>query len=246
MTMTPIISGEFWFEGKMLEFTAMIENGELRMYIIYNDLLYDLRFFFANFIFLGRVYAFKKYYNSLFLEHISKVLDGTETEYVFKYFDAMIHMKIEKESVENNMMLSKITELNLLYDEVEETYMLEATVGNKIWKKNGNDIEMVYDQIQLILGYYEDSKDLKNIPEFIGKYINLAAGYKITLLSPGTAECMKVQPKKTIENLMNSGLVKITNSGFIDLEAKNKLLVKLKEKLGDIIRENLIEELVEY
>ena len=40
--MTPIISGEFWFEGKSLDFSAMIESGELRLYVFYNGLLYDL------------------------------------------------------------------------------------------------------------------------------------------------------------------------------------------------------------
>ena len=57
---------------------------------------------------------------------------------------------------------------------------------------------------------------------------------------------MVPQLQKTLENLMESGLVKISSRGLVDYGSKDKLLEKLKKKLGGVIREELIEELVEY
>ena len=54
------------------------------------------------------------------------------------------------------------------------------------------------------------------------------------------------QLQKTLENLMESGLVKISSRGLVDYGSKDKLLEKLKAKLDGVIREELIEELVEY
>ena len=244
--MTPIISGEFWFEGKSLDFSAMIESGELRLYVFYNGLLYDLLYFFNNFLYLGRVYAFKKYYEEELKTHISKVLDGTEFEYTFKYYEALIYMKVEKDTVQNNMMVTKITELMLFYNEDEDIYTIEAYAGNKIFKKEGSRIEIVYDKIQLTLGYYNDASSLKNLTSFVGKYIDLSYGYRIGANVPWNASCMEPKLQKTLENLMESGLVKISSHGLVDYGSKEKTMAKLKTKLGSIIREELIEELVEY
>lgn len=244
--MTPIISGEFWFKGKSLDFSAMIENGELRLYIFYNGLLYDLLYFFNNFLYLERVYAFKKYYEAELLPHISKVLDGTEFEYTFKYYEAVIHMKIEEDTVQNNMMVTRITELMLFYNEDEDIYTIEANAGNKIFKKEGDRIDLVYDKIQLTLGYYNDASSLRNLTSFVGKYIDLSSGFRISASIPWNSSCMIPQLQKTLENLMESGLVKISNRGLVDYGSKDKLLEKLKAKLDGVIREELIEELVEY
>lgn len=244
--MTPIISGEFWFKGKNLDFSAMIENGELRLYIFYNGLLYDLLYFFNNFLYLERVYAFKKYYEAELLSHISKVLDGTEFEYTFKYYEAVIHMKIEEDTVQNNMMVTRITELMLFYNEDEDIYTIEANAGNKIFKKEGDRIDLVYDKIQLTLGYYNDASSLKNLTSFVGKYIDLSSGFRISASIPWNSSCMIPQLQKTLENLMESGLVKISSRGLVDYGSKDKLLEKLKAKLDGVIREELIEELVEY
>lgn len=244
--MTPIISGEFWFKGKSLDFSAMIENGELRLYIFYNGLLYDLLYFFNNFLYLERVYAFKKYYEAELLSHISKVLDGTEFEYTFKYYEAVIHMKIEEDTVQNNMMVTRITELMLFYNEDEDIYTIEANAGNKIFKKEGNRIDLVYDKIQLTLGYYNDASSLKNLTSFVGKYIDFSSGFRISASIPWNSSCMIPQLQKTLENLMESGLVKISSRGLVDYGSKDKLLEKLKAKLDGVIREELIEELVEY
>ena len=244
--MTPIISGEFWFKGKSLDFSAMIENGELRLYIFYNGLLYDLLYFFNNFLYLERVYAFKKYYEAELLSHISKVLDGTEFEYTFKYYEAVIHMKIEEDTVQNNMMVTRITELMLFYNEDEDIYTIEANAGNKIFKKEGDRIDLVYDKIQLTLGYYNDASSLRNLTSFVGKYIDLSSGFRISASIPWNSSCMIPQLQKTLENLMESGLVKISSRGFVDYGSKDKLLEKLKAKLDGVIREELIEELVEY
>lgn len=244
--MTPIISGEFWFKGKSLDFSAMIENGELRLYIFYNGLLYDLLYFFNNFIYLERVYAFKKYYEAELLSHISKVLDGTEFEYTFKYYEAVIHMKIEEDTVQNNMMVTRITELMLFYNEDEDIYTIEANAGNKIFKKEGNRIDLVYDKIQLTLGYYNDASSLKNLTSFVGRYIDLSSGFRISASIPWNSSCMIPQLQKTLENLMESGLVKISSRGLVDYGSKDKLLENLKAKLDGVIRDELIEELVEY
>ena len=244
--MTPIISGEFWFKGKSLDFSAMIENGELRLYIFYNGLLYDLLYFFNNFLFLERVYALKKYYEAELLPHISKVLDGTEFEYTFKYYEAVIHMKIEEDTVQNNMMVTRITELMLFYNEDEDIYTIEANAGNKIFKKEGDRIDLVYDKIQLTLGYYNDASSLRNLTSFVGKYIDLSSGFRISASIPWNSSCMIPQLQKTLENLMESGLVKISSRGLVDYGSKDKLLEKLKAKLDGVIREELIEELVEY
>lgn len=244
--MTPIISGEFWFKGKSLDFSAMIENGELRLYIFYNGLLYDLLYFFNNFLYLERVYAFKKYYEAELLSHISKVLDGTEFEYTFKYYEAVIHMKIEEDTVQNNMMVTRITELMLFYNEDEDIYTIEANAGNKIFKKEGNRIDLVYDKIQLTLGYYNDASSLRNLTSFVGKYIDLSSGFRISASIPWNSSCMIPQLQKTLENLMESGLVKISSRGLVDYGSKDKQLEKLKAKLDGVIREELIEELVEY
>lgn len=244
--MTPIISGEFWFKGKSLDFSAMIENGELRLYIFYNGLLYDLLYFFNNFLYLERVYAFKKYYEAELLPHISKVLDGTEFEYTFKYYEAVIHMKIEEDTVQNNMMVTRITELMLFYNEDEDIYTIEANAGNKIFKKEGDRIDLVYDKIQLTLGYYNDASSLRNLTSFVGKYIDLSSGFRISASIPWNSSCMIPQLQKTLENLMESGLVKISSRGLVDYGSKDKLLKKLKAKLDGVIREELIEELVEY
>ena len=244
--MTPIISGEFWFKGKSLDFSAMIENGELRLYIFYNGLLYDLLYFFNNFLYLERVYAFKKYYEAELLSHISKVLDGTEFEYTFKYYEAVIHMKIEEDTVQNNMMVTRITELMLFYNEDEGIYTIEANAGNKIFKKEGDRIDLVYDKIQLTLGYYNDASSLRNLTSFVGKYIDLSSGFRISASIPWNSSCMIPQLQKTLENLMESGLVKISSRGLVDYGSKDKLLEKLKAKLDGVIREELIEELVEY
>lgn len=244
--MTPIISGEFWFKGKSLDFSAMIENGELRLYIFYNGLLYDLLYFFNNFLYLERVYAFKKYYEAELLSHISKVLDGTEFEYTFKYYEAVIHMKIEEDTVQNNMMVTRITELMLFYNEDEDIYTIEANAGNKIFKKEGDRIDLVYDKIQLTLGYYNDASSLRNLTSFVGKYIDLSSGFRISASIPWNSSCMIPQLQKTLENLMESGLVKISSRGLVDYGSKDKLFEKLKAKLDGVIREELIEELVEY
>ena len=244
--MTPIISGEFWFKGKSLDFSAMIESGELRLYVFYNGLLYDLLYFFNNFLYLERVYAFKKYYESELLSHVSKVLDGIEFEYTFKYYEAIIHMKIEEDTVQNNMMVTRITELMLFYNEDEDIYTIEANAGNKIFKKEGDRIELVYDKIQLTLGYYNNASSLKNLTSFVGKYIDLSSGFRISASIPWNSSCMVPQLQKTLENLMESGLVKISSRGLVDYGSKDKLLEKLKKKLGGVIREELIEELVEY
>lgn len=244
--MTPIISGEFWFKGKSLDFSAMIENGELRLYIFYNGLLYDLLYFFNNFLYLERVYAFKKYYEAELLSHISKVLDGTEFEYTFKYYEAVIHMKIEEDTVQNNMMVTRITELMLFYNEDEDIYTIEANAGNKIFKKEGNRIDLVYDKIQLTLGYYNDASSLKNLTSFVGRYIDLSSGFRISASIPWNSSCMIPQLQKTLENLMESGLVKISSRGLVDYGSKDKLLENLKAKLDGVIRDELIEELVEY
>ena len=244
--MTPIISGEFWFKGKSLDFSAMIENGELRLYIFYNGLLYDLLYFFNNFLYLERVYAFKKYYEAELLSHISKVLDGTEFEYTFKYYEAVIHMKIEEDTVQNNMMVTRITELMLFYNEDEDIYTIEANAGNKIFKKEGNRIDLVYDKIQLTLGYYNDASSLKNLTSFVGRYIDLSRGFRISASIPWNSSCMIPQLQKTLENLMESGLVKISSRGLVDYGSKDKLLENLKAKLDGVIRDELIEELVEY
>jgi hypothetical protein len=244
--MTPIISGEFWFKGKSLDFSAMIENGELRLYIFYNGLLYDLLYFFNNFLYLERVYAFKTYYEAELLPHISKVLDGTEFEYTFKYYEAVIHMKIEEDTVQNNMMVTRITELMLFYNEDEDIYTIEANAGNKIFKKEGDRIDLVYDKIQLTLGYYNDASSLRNLTSFVGKYIDLSSGFRISASIPWNSSCMIPQLQKTLENLMESGLVKISSRGLVDYGSKDKLLEKLKAKLDGVIREELIEELVEY
>jgi len=244
--MTPIISGEFWFKGKSLDFSAMIENGELRLYIFYNGLLYDLLYFFNNFLYLERVYAFKKYYEAELLPHISKVLDGTEFEYTFKYYEAVIHMKIEEDTVQNNMMVTRITELMLFYNEDEDIYTIEANAGNKIFKKEGDRIDLVYDKIQFTLGYYNDASSLRNLTSFVGKYIDLSSGFRISASIPWNSSCMIPQLQKTLENLMESGLVKISSRGLVDYGSKDKLLEKLKAKLDGVIREELIEELVEY
>ena len=244
--MTPIISGEFWFKGKSLDFSAMIENGELRLYIFYNGLLYDLLYFFNNFLYLERVYAFKKYYEAELLSHISKVLDGTEFEYTFKYYEAVIRMKIEEDTVQNNMMVTRITELMLFYNEDEDIYTIEANAGNKIFKKEGDRIDLVYDKIQLTLGYYNDASSLRNLTSFVGKYIDLSSGFRISASIPWNSSCMIPQLQKTLENLMESGLVKISSRGLVDYGSKDKLLEKLKAKLDGVIREELIEELAEY
>lgn len=244
--MTPIILGEFWFKGKSLDFSAMIENGELRLYIFYNGLLYDLLYFFNNFLYLERVYAFKKYYEAELLSHISKVLDGTEFEYTFKYYEAVIHMKIEEDTVQNNMMVTRITELMLFYNEDEDIYTIEANAGNKIFKKEGNRIDLVYDKIQLTLGYYNDASSLKNLTSFVGRYIDLSSGFRISASIPWNSSCMIPQLQKTLENLMESGLVKISSRGLVDYGSKDKLLENLKAKLDGVIRDELIEELVEY
>lgn len=244
--MTPIISGEFWFKGKSLDFSAVIENGELRLYIFYNGLLYDLLYFFNNFLYLERVYAFKKYYEAELLSHISKVLDGTEFEYTFKYYEAVIHMKIEEDTVQNNMMVTRITELMLFYNEDEDIYTIEANAGNKIFKKEGNRIDLVYDKIQLTLGYYNDASSLKNLTSFVGRYIDLSSGFRISASIPWNSSCMIPQLQKTLENLMESGLVKISSRGLVDYGSKDKLLENLKAKLDGVIRDELIEELVEY
>ena len=244
--MTPIISGEFWFKGKSLDFSAMIESGELRLYVFYNGLLYDLLYFFNNFLYLERVYAFKKYYEAELLSHVSKVLDGIEFEYTFKYYEAVIHMKIEEDTVQNDMMVTRITELMLFYNEDEDIYTIEANAGNKIFKKEGDRIELVYDKIQLTLGYYNNASSLKNLTSFVGKYIDLSSGFRISASIPWNFSCMVPQLQKTLENLMESGLVKISSRGLVDYGSKDKLLEKLKKKLGGVIREELIEELVEY
>ena len=75
--------------------------------------------FFKNFFFISRVYAFEQYYKNKFKEHLSKIIDGPELEYVFMYFGAIIHMKIEKDSVQDGMMITKVSELFLYFDEEE-------------------------------------------------------------------------------------------------------------------------------
>lgn len=244
--MTPIVSGEFVFEGKTLNFSAVIENGELRTYIFYKDKLFDMNYFVSNFTFISRVYAFKKYYENKFQEHLSKIIDGAETEYVFAYFGALIHMKIEEDSIKNNMMITKVSEIFLFFDEEEKIYTIEAFVGNKIFRKSAGKVTIFYERLQITLGYYEDPKDLKNITELVGKYINLSNGYQINGVKQSNFNCMEIQLQKTIQNLMNTGLFKITSHGLIDHESKNKLLVKLKKRLSGIISEKLIEEIAEY
>ena len=57
---------------------------------------------------------------------------------------------------------------------------------------------------------------------------------------------MQPQTQRTLQNLMNTGLVKITNQGLIDVETKDKLLETLRKKLSGVIRDELIVELAEY
>lgn len=244
--MTPIVSGEFVFENEKINFSSMVEKGELRTYIIYKDKLFDMNYFFKNFFFISRVYAFEQYYKNKFKEHLSKIIDGPELEYVFMYFGAIIHMKIEKDSVQDGMMITKVSELFLYFDEEEKIYTIEAFAGNKIYQKFAGKISVFYERLQITLGYYENSEDLKNMTSLVGKYIDLSKGYQINKVKQSNFTCMQPQTQRTLQNLMNTGLVKITNQGLIDVETKDKLLETLRKKLSGVIRDELIVELAEY
>ena len=92
----------------------------------------------------------------------------------------------------------------------------------------------------------KNSEDLKNMTSLVGKYIDLSKGYQINKVKQSNFTCMQPQTQRTLQNLMNTGLVKITNQGLIDVETKDKLLETLRKKLSGVIRDELIVELAEY
>lgn len=223
----------------------MLENGKIKVFVNYNERIYDVNFFINSFPFLKKIYAFSQYYKLQMKDDIKKFYDGNEIEYVFKYFEALIVFKVS-ESQEKNSMIAKIVELDISYNETEKVYIIDAVLCTKVLKYDiSGRMSFRFDKLIVTLGYYREMKKASNLVGLVGNYIDLSEGIYIHDVQLWNSFGMKEQKQKTIENLMNSGFLRLTKAGLVDEEMENVLKDELGKHLDGVISPKLINELVE-
>ena len=75
-----ILSCEFFFDSEKIESNIMLENGKIKVFVNYNERIYDVNFFINSFPFLKKIYAFSQYYKLQMKDDIKKFYDGNEIE----------------------------------------------------------------------------------------------------------------------------------------------------------------------
>lgn len=241
-----LLKGKFSFYNEIVDFYSMISNGQINVYIKYNNFSLPAEYFFNNYFYIKRFYAFKVYYESQLFEDLKKVYDGNETCYFFKYLDSYISLKIP-ETIEEGTTVTKITKVFLTYQEQNEKYLILANLGNKTLKfDNNGKIYFVYDKLQALLGTYDTIEDIKQTFLMLGNYIDLKEELYIFGIIPANIDCMEVEENGSIYDFLNSGILQYTKNGFLDISNKNELIYDLEKKLGKVVNTDLIKQLIEY
>ena len=239
--------GTFFFGKEKMDFLFVIgEFGKKNIYLENKGKIYDLRYLINTFKTEKFFSAIKTYYESgMFERHAKKVLDGPESEkYIFKFIDLVLEMKLS-DKTEHNSIITKITELEIEFDEYEAKFLVIATTGNKIVYKNENGFHFFYRKVKIELGYY--SSDLINIIGLVGTYIDLKKGYHIIEVSGETnSVCFTEKKEKTLSNFIETGFFSLNYNGIIDNAVKEKLYEDIESRLDNIISNEMLKELVEY
>lgn len=244
------LTGTFFLKKEKIEFLfAMKEFGKKNIYLKYKDKTFDLRYLINVFKTEKFFLAIKRYYEKgIFENHVKNVLDGPESKkYVFKFMDLIIEIELS-DKIENNSVITKITELEAEFDEETSKFLITAYTGNKIIFKNEEnekDINFFYRKAKIVLGYY--SSDLNEILKLVGTYVDLKKGYKVLDMSGMTSSnCFVEKKEKTLSNFIETGLFSVGNNGLIDNTVKEKFYEEIEERLEDIISEGILRELVEF
>ena len=143
-------------------------------------------------------------------------------------------------------MIAKIVELDISYNETEKVYIIDAVLCTKVLKYDiSGRMSFRFDKLIVTLGYYREMKKASNLVGLVGNYIDLSEGIYIHDVQLWNSFGMKEQKQKTIENLMNSGFLRLTKAGLVDEEMENVLKDELGKHLDGVISPKLINELVE-
>lgn len=239
--------GTIFFNKEKIDFLfVMGEFGKKNIYLQYKGKTYDLRYLVNTFKTERFFLAIKMYYDSgIFEKHAKKVLDGPEAgKHIFKFIDLIIEMRLS-EKTEHNSIISKITELEIEFDEEVDKFLITAVTGNKIVHKDENGTSFFYKKIKIELGYY--NSDLNGVISLVGSYINIKKGYRIVeIFGMSSFNCFTERKKKTLSNFEETGLFSLKHNGIIDNTVKEKLYEEIENRLNGIISYEMLKELVEY
>ncbi|RRD39853.1 hypothetical protein EII29_04845 [Leptotrichia sp. OH3620_COT-345] len=239
--------GTIFFNKEKINFLfTMGEFGKKKIYLEYKGKMYDLRYLTNTFKTESFFLAIKTYYdNGTFEKHVKKVLDSPESEkQVFKFIDLVIEMQLS-DKTEHNSIITKITELEVEFDEEEAKFLIIAVTGNKIVHKNENNMSFFYKKVKIELGYY--SSNLNKIINLIGSYIDIKKGYRIVeIFEMSDLRCFTERKEKTLSNFEETGLFSLKHNGIIDNTVKEKLYEEIESRLNDIVSYEMLKELVEY
>lgn len=241
------LTGTFFFKEEKINFIFMMkEFGKKLIYLEQKEKMFDIRYLINTFKTEKIFLAIKMYYEKgIFENHAKEVLDGPEVKkYIFKFIDLIIEMELS-EKIEHNSVISKITELEPEFDEENSKFLIIASVGNKIIRKDGENIQFFYQKAKIAFGYY--NSDLNRILKLVGSYINLKNGYKILDMSEiSNSNCFVEKRERTFSNFIETGLFSMNHNGIFDNTVKEKLYEEIENRLNGIVSEEILKALVEY